>query len=200
MERLRELGSLIVERVDNTSTLSNFYCGIKAMDDFIHDSKNGLLKYIQAHLTNLWIIRKNQETIALFSLSKNSVVINTWDKENLKMNAVDIVDDFFYTKSNYPSVEIDYLAIKEPYRKKGLGEYILALILAKVREDKLSATLFLSLDAYDSKEYSSVAFYKKCGFLINEYGLLINQNKVRNGEVPLTVRIFKPIWHVFEKH
>lgn len=35
---------LSIRRADDTSALLNFKCGIKAMDDFIHDKEKGLAR------------------------------------------------------------------------------------------------------------------------------------------------------------
>lgn len=37
---------LTIERADETLALFDFKCGIKCMDDFIHDKENGLARFI----------------------------------------------------------------------------------------------------------------------------------------------------------
>ena len=39
----------IFERADNVSVLSKFYCGVTAIDDFVHSSEKGLQKYLDHH-------------------------------------------------------------------------------------------------------------------------------------------------------
>ena len=41
---------LVFERIDNASVLSNFYCGIPDMDDFIHAKLQGYLTELGAKL------------------------------------------------------------------------------------------------------------------------------------------------------
>lgn len=184
---------LIIKRAGDTSALSNFYCGIKAMDNFIHDKSKGLETYVKGHLTNLWIVFNKITPIAFFSLSKSNVVINTFDKNQLLKNDSFLPEYLLEVKTYYPSVEIDYLGVKEDYRHQGIGEFLMAAITKKVMEDNLSATLFISLDAYHTTNYSTVNFYKKCGFFVNDYGLLQNLNKERDGEIPQTIRMNKPL-------
>jgi len=48
--------NLDIVRVDDTSALTDFKCGVKSMDDFIHDRENGLAKFIRLRLSNLWVV------------------------------------------------------------------------------------------------------------------------------------------------
>ncbi len=41
---------LIFERIENASILSNFYCGIPDMDDFIHEKLQGYLNRTECDL------------------------------------------------------------------------------------------------------------------------------------------------------
>ena len=52
---------LSIRRADDTSALLNFKCGIKAMDDFIHDKEKGLAKYIEFRLSKLWLVYEGKE-------------------------------------------------------------------------------------------------------------------------------------------
>lgn len=195
MENIEEKFNLTIERADSVSALSDFYCGVKPLDDFIHNLDNGLDFFIKKHLTNLWIVFNHDEPIAFFALSKSNLVINNLDKQTLLNHYNwEIDEDIFLKKSSYPSVEIDYFAIKNTYRNKGIGRLILSEITNKVLIDKLSATMFLTLEAYNTPSYSSVNFYKKCEFQISEHGMLQNQYKERYGERSLTIRMYKTLF------
>lgn len=41
---------LDIRRADDISPLLSFKCGVKSMDDFIHDHENGLAKFIMLRL------------------------------------------------------------------------------------------------------------------------------------------------------
>ena len=45
----------------------------------------------------------------------------------------------------------------------------------------------------NSKEQNSIEFYKKCGFSLSEVGKTRNENMERDGDLPLTVRMYKRI-------
>ncbi len=164
----QEFPQLIIERVEDVSALSNFYCGYKPMDVFIHNKDKGLNKYISEGLTNLWIVKTDQDVIAIFALSKSSIVLNTYDFNELTRQGVKIDPDIYDVKENFPAIEIDYLAVDSDYRNKGLGEYVIEKIYERACEDYFTATMFLLVDAIDTPHYSAVGFYKKCGFKRSE--------------------------------
>ncbi|MBO5550253.1 MAG: hypothetical protein J5913_02690 [Prevotella sp.] len=43
------------------------------MDAFIHDKVNGLAKFIQMGLSNLWIVFEGSKAVAFFALSKEMI-------------------------------------------------------------------------------------------------------------------------------
>lgn len=49
----------VIENVDNTSSLSDFYCGVLSMDEFIHKKHEGLNDFVVNGLTSLWVIKEN---------------------------------------------------------------------------------------------------------------------------------------------
>ena len=66
---------LVFERIDNASVLSNFYCGIPDMDDFIHAKLQG---YLNRTGCEAYVIKQKNEIVAFDSryfLNKSSAVI-----------------------------------------------------------------------------------------------------------------------------
>lgn len=61
---------LDIRRADDTSALFDFKCGVKSMDDFIHDPKDGLAKFIKLRLSNLWIVFEGEKAVAFLPLVK----------------------------------------------------------------------------------------------------------------------------------
>lgn len=189
------------KRADDTSALLNFKCGIKAMDDFIHDKENGLAKFVKLRLSNLWIVFQDNKAVAFFALSKDALTLNNDDRRNMecyeeKTKALVPEDDIekFWNKDKYPAIEIDYLAVSEELRNNPnvhLGSLIIAAIAKKASQDRLSATLFITVEALDTPQYSTVNFYQKCGFDFSE----VAQNKynydVMCGSQPTTKRMYK---------
>ena len=77
---------LDIRRADDTSALFDFKCGVKMMDDFIQDPKNGLAKFIQLRLSNLWLVYEGEKVVALFALSKDALILNSEDAWNIEGN------------------------------------------------------------------------------------------------------------------
>lgn len=167
------------------------------MDDFIHDKEKGLAKFISYGLSSLWLVYEDSDIVAFFSLSKDSLILNNTDIENINNNKSmsevlpDKNDEIFWEQEKFPAVEIDYLAVCKNKKYKHLGSYIIEIIAHQVQKDQLSATMFLTVEAYHSKDYSTITFYTKCGFKNSEHGMVLSQNKAMFGEIPTTQRMYK---------
>lgn len=172
--------NLKIKPATDFSQLAGFYCGIKEMDDFIH-------QYLEIcstiHLSNTYFVFKGHEIIALFALASGTVELDSEDFDDIQTGARDHMDpleftaneefleNYFYTHTTFPSVELQYLAVKEKYRsdptanETGLhiGKYIIEAIVEKSKNLYLGS-MFITVDAYDTHEYSAVPFYEKCGF------------------------------------
>lgn len=190
-------------RADDTSALSDFRCGVPSMDNFIHDRENGLAKFIKLRLSNLWIVFEGEKAVAFFALSKDALMLNNEDRRNIESkekNAAALPDpddaDKFWDKEKYPSIEIDYFAVCEERRQQAddhLGTYLINAIAQRAVRDEFSATMFLTVEALDTREYSAVQFYRHCDFEFSE----VAQNKynydARFGNQPTTRRMYKLI-------
>ena len=203
-ERLQnEMGTLenydiYCERAEDISALLNFKCGIKQMDDFIRNKHKGLQKHIELGLSHLWLVYEKEKVIAFFALSKDALTLNSEDKHMIEMRQkTDFFPHFdeehFWIQEKYAAIEIDYLVVAEEKQRKGIGSFIIASIEEYARNDKLSSTLFLTVEALNSKEQNSIEFYNKCGFRLSEVGKTRNENMERDGDLPLTVRMYKRI-------
>lgn len=200
--------NLDIVRADNISALSNFKCGVKSMDDFIHDSENGLAKFIKLRLSNLWLVLEDGKAIAFFALSKDALVLNSEDRrviESKEKNAAALPTsddaDKFWDKEKYPAFEIDYLAVCKEMRDnpdEHIGTFIIEEICKMADADIFSATMFLTVEALDTKEYSAVKFYQNCGFEFSD----VAQNKYNYdsmfGNQPTTRRMYKIILSIEE--
>ena len=194
---------LDIRRADDTSALLDFRCGVKSMDDFIHDRKNGLAKFIKLRLSNLWIVFEGDKAVAFFALSKDALMLNSedrrtieQDKEKAQALAAPEDADKLWEKEKYPAIEIDYLAVCQEKRddpEEHLGTAIIQQIAQFAAKDKLSATMFLTVEALDTKEYSAVKFYQNCDFEFSD----VAQNKYNYeamfGNQPTTRRMYKLI-------
>ena len=143
------------------------------MDDFIRNKHKGLQKHIELGLSHLWLVYEKEKVIAFFALSKDALTLNSEDKHMIDMRQK---ADFF------PHFDEEHFWIHEEY----------------ARNDKLSSTLFLTVEALNSKEQNSIEFYNKCGFRLSEVGKTRNENMERDGDLPLTIRMYKRILPVKE--
>ena len=185
---------LVISRADDISALESFECGIAPMDCFIKNKHSGLLQYIRSGLTNLWIVRMGTDVAAMFALSKSSLILNSDDQRVLSESGQSIVENIFDSRDSYPAIEIDYLAVDKKYQRQNLGAFIISSIIEQIKKDKLSATMFLTVEAYQSADYSAKSFYLKTGFRLSEYGIIKNLNIQRYGDKPMTVRMYRPLF------
>ena len=131
---------LTIERAFDTNALSLFNCGVREIDQLIHKKTGGLSSFISEVPCEFYVAKINEEPVALFVLSNRMVSIN---------------------EDKYPSLEIDFIAVREDWRNKGIGSHILDL----ARQNANNADFhFLTTAAFLSKKYSAVGFYEKCGF------------------------------------
>jgi ribosomal protein S18 acetylase RimI-like enzyme len=192
-----------IRRADDTSALFDFQCGVQSMDDFIHDPDNGLAKFIKLRLSNLWIVFEKDKAVAFFALSKDALILNHSDRQTIerdkeKANALAAPEDAdkLWEKEKYPAIEIDYLAVCKEKREEA-GEHLGTAIIQKIAQfaanDKLSATMFLTVEALDTKEYSAVEFYRNCDFEFSEVAQNKYNYELMYGNQPTTRRMYKLI-------
>lgn len=192
-----------IRRADDTSALFDFRCGVQSMDDFIHDPDNGLAKFIKLRLSNLWIVFEKDKAVAFFALSKDALILNHSDRQTIerdkeKANALATPEDAdkLWEKEKYPAIEIDYLAVCKEKREEA-GEHLGTAIIQKIAQfaanDKLSATMFLTVEALDTKEYSAVEFYRNCDFEFSEVAQNKYNYELMYGNQPTTRRMYKLI-------
>lgn len=203
---MEEFYNVDIRRAGDTSALKSFYCGVKSMDDFIHDDVNGLAKFIALGVSNLWLVYQSgtEKVVAFFALSKDALVLNSEDKRNIERNPGkpdSIVSsenrERFWDEEKYPAIEIDYFAVCKELRDKKdihLGTFLIDEICSMSHEDVLSATKFITVEALDTPQYSAVKFYQNCDFQFSEKAR--NQalfNTSMSGERPTTQRMYKII-------
>ena len=191
-----------IKRADDISALFNFRCGVKAMDDFIHDKEKGLAKYIELKLSKLWLVYEGEEVVAFFALSKDALVLNSQDrniieKDKNKSSALPAKEEnVFWEQEKYPAIEIDYLAVREDKRTENncnLGSTIIESIAHIAANDNLTSTLFLTVEALHTDYYSTIGFYKKCNFAYSEKDMDNYEYNKRYGTTFTTRRMYKII-------
>lgn len=138
--------------------------------------------------------------VAFFALSKDVLILNSEDRSNIEHNQekdvpfVAIEDERkFWDKEKYPAIEMDYFAVCQEKRESGLGTYLINEIAQMVVRDELSPTMFLTVEALDTKEYSAVEFYRKCDFEFSEKAKNEYKYQAVYGNQPATRRMYKLI-------
>ena len=118
------------------------------------------------------------------------------DKEKASALAAPEDADKLWEKEKYPAIEIDYLAVCKEKREDPedhLGTAIIQSIAQFAAADKLSATMFLSVEALDTKEYSAVKFYLNCDFEFSDVAQNRYNYESMFGNQPTTRRMYKLI-------
>jgi len=142
------LHNLTYERTDDMSVLSDFYCGIDEMDNYIHNklqAKIGRMPELESY-----IIRENGEIVAMTAIREKPLEFKTTDGNRFSI----------------PAIEIEYLAVKKELRDKGIGETVIQWIDNKARTEHQDCK-YLSVNALVDPDYgyTAVPFYEKCDFI-----------------------------------
>jgi len=158
---------LSFERATDTSALSNFTCGIDVIDDFIHSE---LQDYIYMGSCQLYLIRDQDEVVAMYCLDRHNLLLSDTVKEKMHegakpapQNAPD-ADSPYWFKSFFEAVEITYLAVAKSRQHKHIGSFIIERIMAEVAKDENVKCDFVTVRALKHDNYTAVPFYRNCGF------------------------------------
>ena len=156
---------LVFERIDDASILSNFYCGIQEMDDFIHAKHQG---YLNRTGCDTFVVRLGDDIVAMLSLGDDTLTLDEDDKDDMKSGFIPkpniaLESQNYLSDNEFPAVEITYLAVDKKWRGQGIGEYIVSQIENKVQREHPECE-FITVEAYITNGYSAVGFYSHCDF------------------------------------
>ena len=143
--------------------LSNFECGILEMDDFIHKSLGPFLKNDPRYKLNI-VTDDVFGIVAMLVTSPGIFVDNEGEFQDIpygKPWSYIGEDSELQSGTMFPSLEIDYLAVRKDLRGSGYGSWIITEIALMAKSKNY---YFLTVDAYHSNEYSAIPFYEKQGF------------------------------------
>ena len=162
-----------IHRISSVDYLKDFNCGVPPMDNFIH----GMLQLsIDHYYCRTYVAEINDEIVAVFALSFDSVDLDSDDREELSMGVSSAgtpdvsgeYEEIFYSKRRYPALDIAYLAVNEKYKGSGIGSSIIEQIVKMAKEQEFAGCQFISVEALKTEPYNAVGFYYKCGFTANE--------------------------------
>lgn len=159
---------LSIEPATDYTILQSFQCGLDKMDEFIHAKLEVCSKI---HFLNTYYVLDNRkELVALFALSNGSIILDEDNFEDIKLlnnlklpEDEQFLTDYFYPQRFYPTTELQYIAVREDLRKNHIGTQIVKAIIEKCKSS-YAGVMFISVDAYISKEYSTFPFYDKLHF------------------------------------
>ena len=133
-----EYNGLIYERTDDMSVLSEFYCGIFEMDDFIH---HNLQEAINHYTLETYIVKDSRnEIVAMFSICNKQL--------KTKLSTGDSVI--------YETKEIEYLAVNKQYQHPGIGRSIINLLIDRFMEENkiIIVSAYIDVDnGYSAEQY-----------------------------------------------
>ena len=158
---------LSLKPLSDFSVLTDFRCGVQIMDDFIH---HNLQSYVQQCVCSpYYLYDENGSTVAFFLFCFDGLVLLKEDIRNQLDTQCGLKLPDTYPMDVYPSIEIEYLAVAEPFRLQGIGTECIEQI-ATLADDIRNRTdiRFISVSAYYSAEYSAIGFYEKCNFSLLE--------------------------------
>lgn len=160
-----EYVDLVFERIDDASVLSNFYCGIQEMDDFIHEK---LQDYLNKTECEAYVIKLRDNIVAMLSLGEDTLCLDEDDKEDMRLGFVPkpdkaLEEQNYLSEKEFSAIEITYLAVDQNWRGQGIGEYIISQVENKVQHDYPDCE-FMTVEAYKTTGYSAVGFYSHCNF------------------------------------
>ena len=158
---------LSFERTTDSSVLSNFSCGIDSMDEFIH---NELQDYLWMGSSELYVIRENEDIVAMFCLDNHNLCLSEVVKEKMQegtkpspQNAPD-AESPYWLKTFFNAVEITYLAVSKSRQHQHIGSFVVERIMDKIAQDADISCDFVTVRALKHENYTAVPFYQKCGF------------------------------------
>lgn len=167
------LQELRVKPLEDFHCLSTFCSGVESMDNFI---QTDFRMSVENHYCSAYVVRYQDEVVAVFALSFDSLDLDADDKEELEtgISSTGTPDidwnykDTFYAKPRYPALDIAYLAVQKKWRGQGVGNLLINTIAEQARSQTFAGCQFLTVEALATSEYSAVGFYSRCGFTPNE--------------------------------
>jgi GNAT superfamily N-acetyltransferase len=143
-------------RLNENTVIQSFDCEDKDLNDFLlNDAKN----YLNSLLSVTYLLQHEEETVAYFSLSNDSLIKD--DEEKTTWNKVNRAIPNPKRRRVYPAVKIGRLAVAGKYAGMGIGKLIIMAVREMyVNEQQRSGCRFVTVDAYRG----ALPFYEKNDF------------------------------------
>lgn len=171
--------------IENKEKIQSFSYGTDTLDEFFHEEIFICSKhhYIAAYCAK---DIKDNDIIAIFTLSNDSVVIDNIDDKNdfISESCAKISEEYvstFEKQTSFPAVNIGHLGVRHDLQSKGIGQYIVDFVLYTFAKFKASGCQFITVDSLN--ESGPNRFYARNGF----------SNQTNNDSSRPTRRMFLPI-------
>jgi GNAT superfamily N-acetyltransferase len=134
------------------------------LNDFLHnDAKN----YLSSLLAVTYLIKVEDEIIAYYCLSNDSLTKN--DEEKSNWNKINRFISNEKRRKSYPAVKIGRLAVAKKYSGFGFGKLIIQTVINMYTiNQQQSGCRFITVDAYNN----ALPFYEK-----NDFKYLTDKDK-----------------------
>jgi GNAT superfamily N-acetyltransferase len=154
-------------KLEKDTEIKHFESSDADLNEFLlNDAKN----YLVQRLAVTYLIETDNETIAYFCLSNDTVLRSLADKSGWKKIKKTIPNSKM--RSSYPAVKIGRLAVTQNYESKGFGRFMIQTVREKfVSEKQNTGCRFITVDA----KQNALDFYIK-----NKFEFLTSEDEIDN--------------------
>lgn len=161
---------LIFSRVNDCecASLSEFSCGVREIDDFIHNEMRLCAKYryitpycVKHHISG--------EILGVFTLSNDSIMLEEDDAEDFP-NLSNEYRSIFPLQPSFPAVNIGHLGVRSDLQSAGIGSIIIRYVAHTFTKFNVAGCQFITVDSLNNPRTNG--FYSRLGF---EYQSLHDQ-------------------------
>lgn len=143
--------NLVIQKLNSKHNISNFDCGDSELNGFLLE--NSMVE-MKTKMNVTYVAIYNSSVIAYFTLSSDSIKINSDDKQYFEEKGIRYV--------NFPALKIGRLAVDKNHHQKGVGtEIILRIVGFIINLSERIGSRFITVDAY----VNSHDFYRKNNFV-----------------------------------
>jgi predicted GNAT family N-acyltransferase len=137
------LNVIDIVKLKEDTVIQPFESEDKDLNDFLlNDAKN----YLKSMLAVTYLLQVNNEIVAYFSLSNDSLIKNNDEKST--WNKINRAVPNEKRRRTYPAVKIGRLAVAKKYAGMGLGHHIILAVREMYYEPQQAGCRFLTVDAY----------------------------------------------------
>lgn len=137
-----------------------FDCGVKDLNEFLfNDAKS----YMKSLYYTTFLYENKEKTISYYSLANDRLELdlNTNRELGSKIKKESKYTNKQYYNPPFPAVKIGRLAVDKDFQKKGLGSFILKMLVISFIKNNKTGCQFITVDALKD----ALKFYKDNGFV-----------------------------------